>query len=75
MDELRNVSLLFFAFGVALAVYGFALKRTGNVNLMPYHVTHSISSPEDVRRVGTYVLRIGLVLTLITGAFLLVSPS
>ncbi|MBR3318408.1 MAG: hypothetical protein IKG21_11375 [Atopobiaceae bacterium] len=49
-------------FAAALVLYGLVMWRTGNVDLMPYHATYSISSKDDVRRVGLIVARVGLVL-------------
>lgn len=49
-------------FAAALVLYGLVMWRTGNVNLIPYHATHSIGSNDDVRRVGLIVVRVGLIL-------------
>lgn len=62
MNDLANASLLFLIFAAVLIVYGAAIAKTGNVELLPYRSRHSIGSSADVKRVGRIVVRVGLVI-------------
>lgn len=68
MDELLHPSMFFLIFAIALTLYGAAIAKTGNRDLLPYRAIHSIRNSEDVKRVGRIVVRVGL----IVGAFSLV---
>lgn len=58
-------TLFLLIFAAALVLYGFALKRTGSIDLMPYRTQHTIRGPEDVRYAGAIVMRIGAILAAI----------
>ena len=60
MSDRLYASMLFAALGVALVIYGAILKRTGDKRLLPVRATHSVSSKEDVRRIGRYTVMVGL---------------
>ncbi len=66
MDDVRHANTLFMIFGLCLFLYGLALVKTGDVNLLPYAAQHSVANSDDVRRVGRIVVVIGLVLLAIT---------
>lgn len=61
MDELINPSKFFLIFAVALMLYGAAIAKTGNRDLLPYRAIHSIRNSEDVKRVGRIVVIVGLI--------------
>lgn len=55
-------SMLFLIFAVALVLYGAAIAKTGNKDLLPYRAQHSVRNAEDVRRVGRITVVVGLVI-------------
>ena len=72
MNDLMHASTLFVVFAMVLMLYGAALVRTGDKNLLPARAIHSVRGPHDVRRVGRITMRVGLVigiLALATWAF------
>ncbi|MDO4808181.1 MAG: hypothetical protein Q4A07_13145 [Coriobacteriales bacterium] len=54
--------MLFLIFAVALVLYGAAIAKTGNKDLLPYRAQHSVRNAEDVRRVGRITVVVGLVI-------------
>ncbi len=64
MNDLLHAGTLFLAFSIALVLYGWILAKTGNRNLLPYRAMHSVRDERDVRRVGSIVVRVGLVIGL-----------
>ena len=62
MNDLAHASTLFFIFAAALILYGALIARSGNAELLPLRARHSIRGAEDVRRVGRYVLIVGVVI-------------
>ena len=66
MDDVQHANTLFMIFGLCLFLYGLALIKTGDVNLLPYSAQHSIANRDDVRHVGRIVAIIGLILLAIT---------
>ena len=66
MSDIHNVCILFFVFGIALLAYGIVLKRSGNIDLLPYRVQPTVSTEADVKRIGLITLRIGLIIALVS---------
>ena len=60
MNDLIHASTFFLIFEVTLVGYGTLLAYTGNKNLLPQRAMHSVSGPDDVRRVGRIVVRVGI---------------
>ena len=54
--------IFFIIFAAALLLYGGALMKTGDKGLLPFRAQHTVSGPEDVRRVGRYVCIVALVI-------------
>lgn len=67
MDDFGHANTFMLVFGLAFALYGIALARTGNAALLPYSSAHSARTSDDVRRVGRIVVRVGLGLAVICG--------
>ncbi len=62
MNDLLYASQFICIFAVTLVVYGAILAKTGNVNLVPRRAAHSLSGPEEAKRVGRIVVVVGLVI-------------
>ena len=62
MNDTYYAALFILIFAVLVVIYGAILAHTGNVELLPLRAQLSISGPEDVKRVGIYNARVGLVL-------------
>lgn len=67
-----HATIFLLIFAGLLVAYGIAMHRTGDINLMPYRVQHSVHSQQDVRRVGLIVMRVGIVLAAVLCIALLV---
>ncbi len=74
MSDLKNASTFFLIFAGVLLLYGIALAKTGNVELMPIQTVHSIRGPEDVKRAGRIVVIVGLVIGALSLVLMLVAP-
>ena len=64
MNDLVHASTLFLIFATLLVLYGAALAKTGNRDLLPYRARHSVRTTADVIRVGVIVVRVGAVIGL-----------
>lgn len=62
MDDIRNASILFAIFGGASLLYGRALAATGDKDLLPYRLRHTVATKEDVRGVGRGTMATGAVI-------------
>lgn len=58
-QDFVGATTLFCLFGATLMLYGTALCRTGNKDLLPVRAKHSVRTKADVKRVGKYTLVIG----------------
>lgn len=75
MNEMHNVSLFFLIFAALLLLYGAILAKTGSKDLLPMRAAISISSKDEVRRVGAIVCRIGVIIAVVCLIALVLSPA
>ena len=73
MNDLLHASQFFCIFAVALVLYGLLMVKTGNKDLIPYRAIHSVRNADDVRRVGRWVLCVGVAIGVLALLGVLVS--
>ena len=64
MSDLEGVGILFSVFGAVLVAYGYAIWRTGNKDILPMRAQISIRGEDDVRRIGKWVVIVGIAVLL-----------
>ena len=68
--DVVHAMLFLDIFWAVVCLYGMAISVTGDENLIPYRGQHSISSPDDVLRVGRCTLFVGAIMVTIFTAML-----
>ena len=74
--DVVHAMLFLDIFWFVVCLYGIAISVTRDENLIPYRGQHSISSPDDVFRVGRWTLIVGAIMVVVfTVMWVLVSMA
>ena len=72
MNDGLYASIFFLIFAFVLLLYGAALTKTGNKELLPWRAQHSIRNADDVRRVGRVTCVVALIIAAVSIVFIVV---